>query len=251
MLHSQLVRILERKSKVSRDRLEKETFQVNSKKPTVKKEASQKKAEIVCGPWTGKRESECYIRIDLDPSNGKRKDTRSVADRRRICLYCKALKSRTRAWWSCTSTRSVNIRAQCWKRRDFLLRLTTKSWQCIHNARRWRSRCQKSTLLIPGPLDESDKPDLRAKVMEEFEVAQVTHTTIVMVNQLCQKVQELTSGPAGSHQIGSEVYSQGLPLSQEDLRIIGGSKFTSKRYFQGSSLAWLWRYAAQGRPLLW
>ena len=72
-------------------------------------------------------------------------------------------------------------------------------------------------ILIPGRLDESDRPHLWAKVMEEFEVAQVRHTTIVMVHQLCQKVQELTSGLAGSHQIGSEVYSklkQGLPLSQ-------------------------------------
>ena len=63
-------------------------------------------------------------------------------------------------------------------------------------------------ILIPGPLDESDKPDLWAKVMDEFEVGQAMHTTIVMVHKLCQKVQELTSGPADSHQIGSEVYSQ-------------------------------------------
>ena len=59
-------------------------------------------------------------------------------------------------------------------------------------------------ILIPGPLNESEKPDLWVKVMEEFEVAQVMHTAIVMGTSIVPE----SAGPAGSHQISSEVYSQ-------------------------------------------
>ena len=128
----------------------------------------------------------------------------------------------------------TTIRAQCWKRRDFLWKPTTKSWQCIDNASYWRSRCQKLISWYQSHWMKVTNKIYGPKCLEEFEVGQVTHTTIVTVHQLCQKVQALTSGPAGSHWIGSQVYSklkQGLPLSQEDLRIIGGSKFVSKRLF--------------------
>ena len=99
-----------------------------------------------------------------------------------------------------------------------------RSWQCIDNVSCW-CRCQELTSWSPCHWTKAKNWIYGPRWQRNSKWPKLCILWLLWYIN-CKKVQEFRSTPAGSHRIGSDVYfklKQGLPLSQENLRIIRGS----------------------------
>ena len=151
----------------------------------------------------------------------KRKDKRTGVDRRCVCKWCGMLKSHT-ALMKMHFNKSCKNPCPVLKERNKLVDTHAEELARYRRCEPLK-KAPQIQIFIQGPLDMARQPNFENAISEEFRKYQVEANTIVTSVEMAQLVQTYTSGPAGNHRIGREVYlklKQGLPLTIEDTHII-------------------------------